>query len=79
VASSLELAKGSQHAGASIYVVDMKTHNVVSEIVPKDDMDLDVFDHHHNTLPRVVGDVVYLYDQAWKNGDFAVYRQVRDE
>jgi hypothetical protein len=78
VASSLEPAKRDDHDGASIYIVDMDTLKVVSSITPKDDLGLTTFDHHHNTLPRVVDGRIYLYDQAWKNGDFAIYRQVKE-
>ena len=76
VAASLEVAKRDEHEGASIYIVDMDTLKVVSSITPKDDLGLSKFDHHHHALPRIVDGQIHIYDQAWKDGDFAVYRQV---
>lgn len=75
VAASLDKPKGSGDTGASIYIVDMESLEVVSTIRPKDELGLEKFVHLHNVFPTVEDGRVTLFCQAWNPGDFAVLRQ----
>ncbi|MEM7200821.1 MAG: hypothetical protein AAF628_11175 [Planctomycetota bacterium] len=76
VAASLNPAAGSEDQGASIYIVDMATLNVVSEVKPKDELGLERFSHVHNVFATMDDGKVTLFCQAWNVGDFAILRQL---
>jgi len=62
--------------GAPIYILE--NDQLVSTIMPKEDLGLQNFKHNHNAVLRKVGNKFYIVVQAWNPGDFAVLEQVAD-
>ena len=62
--------------GAPIYIV--KDGQVVSTIVPREELGLSQFAHVHNATMTSVNGKLYIIAQAWNPGDFAVLEQVID-
>lgn len=60
--------------GAAIYI--LKNNQVVSTILPKEELGLTNFMHIHNAVLRQIGRKYYLIAQAWNPGDFAILEQV---
>ena len=61
--------------GAPIYIV--KDDQVVSTIMPKEELGLEKFTHIHNAVMVTVHDTLYVIAQAWNPGDFAILEQVK--
>lgn len=62
--------------GAPIYL--LKGDEVVSTVMPKEELGLANFQHIHNAVMRRVNGKLYLIVQAWNPGDFAILEQVAD-
>jgi hypothetical protein len=62
--------------GAPIYI--LKDDQLISTIMPKEDLGLANFKHIHNAVLRQVGDKLYIIAQAWNPGDFAILEQVTE-
>jgi len=60
--------------GAAIYI--MKNDQLVSTILPREELGLTNFMHIHNAVLRQIGKKYYLIAQAWNPGDFAILEQV---
>jgi hypothetical protein len=60
--------------GAPIYILE--DDQVVSTIMPKEELGLKNFQHIHNAVLREVGGKLYVIAQAWNPGDFAILEQV---
>jgi hypothetical protein len=60
--------------GAPIYI--MENDQLISTIMPKEDLGLANFKHIHNAVMREVGGKFYVIAQAWNPGDFAILEQV---
>lgn len=60
--------------GAPIYI--MENDQLVSTIMPKEDLGLANFQHIHNAVLREVNGKMYVIAQAWNPGDFAILEQV---
>jgi hypothetical protein len=61
--------------GAAIYI--MENDQVISTILPKEELGLTNFMHIHNAVLRQIGKKYYLIAQAWNPGDFAIFEQVQ--
>lgn len=61
---------------APIYI--MKDDEIVSTILPKDELGLKRFKHVHNAVLHQVGGRLYILALSWAPGDFAVLEQVID-
>jgi hypothetical protein len=62
--------------GAPIYILE--NDELVSTIMPKEDLGLANFQHIHNAVIHQVGSKLYVIAQAWNPGDFAILEQVSD-
>jgi len=62
--------------GAPIYILE--NDQLVSTIMPKEDLGLANFKHIHNAVLREYGNKLYVIAQAWNPGDFAILEQVAD-
>ena len=62
--------------GAPIYILE--EDQVISTIMPKEELGLENFQHIHNAVLRQVGSKLYVIAQAWNPGDFAILEQVTD-
>lgn len=62
--------------GAPIYI--LKDDEVVSTIMPKEDLGLERFQHIHNAVLRELDGKLYILAQAWNPGDFVILEQVMD-
>lgn len=60
--------------GAPIYILD--GDEVVSTIMPKEELGLANFQHIHNAAMREINGKLYVIAQAWNPGDFAILEQV---
>ncbi|MFB3785995.1 MAG: hypothetical protein ACE15F_06460 [bacterium] len=60
--------------GAPVYI--MKDGQVISTIMPKEELGLERFQHVHNAVLTRCQDKLYIVLQAWNPGDFAVLEQV---
>lgn len=60
--------------GAPIYIV--KGDEVVSTIMPKEELGLANFTHIHNAVGVKVNGKLHIIAQAWNPGDFAILEQV---
>jgi hypothetical protein len=60
--------------GAPIYI--LKDGDVVSTVMPKEELGLEKFQHLHNAVMVEVGGVLHIVAQAWNPGDFVILRQV---
>ena len=60
--------------GAPIYI--LQDDEVVSTIMPKDELGLANFQHVHNAALREINGKLYVIAQAWNPGDFAILEQV---
>ena len=60
--------------GAAIYILE--NDQVISTILPKEELGLTNFMHIHNAVLRQIGKKYYLIAQAWNPGDFAILEQV---
>jgi hypothetical protein len=65
-----------QSKGAPIYLLE--NDQLISTILPKEELGLTNFKHVHNAVLRQLGDKLYIIAQAWNPGDFAVLEQVAD-
>jgi len=61
--------------GAPIYI--MKGDEVLSTIMPKEDLGLSRFQHIHNAVLIQRNGKLYIIAQAWNPGDFAILEQVQ--
>ena len=61
--------------GAPIYI--LCEGEVISTVMPKEDLKLDRFQHIHNAVMRQIGGTFYLIVQSWNPGDFAILEQAR--
>lgn len=62
--------------GAPIYVLE--NDQVISTILPKEELGLANFQHIHNAVFNEVGGKMYIIAQSWNPGDFAVLEQVTE-
>lgn len=62
--------------GAPIYLLE--NDQVVSTIMPKEELGLTTFQHIHNAVLRKVGGKLYIIMQSWNPGDFAILEQVTE-
>ncbi len=62
--------------GAPIYLLD--GDQVISAIMPKEELGLEKFQHIHNAVLRQIGNKFYIIVQAWNPGDFAILEQVSE-
>lgn len=60
--------------GAPLYILE--NDQLVSTIMPKEELGLEKFQHIHNAVLRKIGDKYYIIAQAWNPGDFAILEQV---
>ncbi len=60
--------------GAPIYL--LKNEQVVSTLIPREDLGLDKFTHVHNATVKTMNGKIYVIAQAWNPGDFAIFEQV---
>lgn len=60
--------------GAPIYI--LKDDKVVSTLMPKEDLGLELFTHIHNAVITERNGKLYVIAQAWNPGDFAILEQV---
>ena len=60
--------------GAGIYILE--NDEVISTILPKEELGLTNFMHIHNAVLRQIGKKYYVIAQAWNPGDFAILEQV---
>ena len=60
--------------GAAIYILE--NDQVISTILPKEELGLTNFMHIHNAVLRHIGKKYYVIAQAWNPGDFAILEQV---
>lgn len=60
--------------GAPIYLLE--NDQLVSTIMPKEDLGLKNFQHVHNAMVKKLNGKLYIVAQAWNPGDFAVLEQV---
>jgi hypothetical protein len=60
--------------GAAIYI--LKNNQLVSTVMPREELGLTNFMHIHNAVLRQIGKKYYLIAQAWNPGDFAILEQV---
>ena len=62
--------------GAPVYILE--NDQVVSTVMPKEDLGLQNFQHNHHAVLTKVGSRYYLIVQSWNPGDFAILEQVLD-
>jgi hypothetical protein len=62
--------------GAPIYLLE--NDQIVSTVMPKEDLGLKNFQHIHNAVLREYGGKLYIVAQAWNPGDFAILEQVAE-
>jgi hypothetical protein len=68
---------GPDHGkGAPIYILE--NDQLISTIMPKEDLGLENFTHIHNAVIHQIGGKYYVIAQAWNPGDFAIFEQVSD-
>lgn len=60
--------------GAPIYVLE--NDQLVSTIMPKEDLGLPNFTHVHNAAVKKINGKLYVIAQAWNPGDFAIFEQI---
>jgi len=60
--------------GAPIYILE--NDQLVSTIMPKEELGLQNFKHNHNAVLTKIGSRYYIIVQAWDPGDFAILEQV---
>jgi hypothetical protein len=60
--------------GAPIYILE--NDQLISTVMPKEDLGLANFKHIHNAVLREYNNKYYLIAQAWNPGDFAILEQV---
>lgn len=60
--------------GAPIYLLE--NDELISTIMPKEDLGLKNFQHIHNAVLREYNGKLYVIAQAWNPGDFAILEQV---
>lgn len=60
--------------GAPIYLLE--NDQVISTIMPKEELGLTTFQHIHNAVMREIGGKMYILTQSWNPGDFAILEQV---
>ena len=61
--------------GAAIYILE--NDQVISTILPKEELGLTQFMHIHNAVLRQIGKKYYVIAQAWNPGDFAILEQAQ--
>ncbi|MBZ2184439.1 MAG: hypothetical protein K7J46_06970 [Bryobacter sp.] len=61
--------------GAPIYLLE--NDQLVSTIMPKEDLGLANFQHIHNATIKKMNGKLYIIAQAWNPGDFAILEQVQ--
>lgn len=61
--------------GAPIYL--LKDGELLSTLMPKEDLGLDQFQHIHNAVLRIIDGEIYVIAQAWNPGDFAIFKHVK--
>ena len=61
--------------GATIYL--LKGKELVSTIIPREELGLEKFTHIHNAVVRQLNGKLYIIAQAWNPGDFAILEQVK--
>ena len=62
--------------GAPVYILE--GDQIVSTIMPKEELGLANFQHIHNAVLHRVGSTFYIIVQAWNPGDFAILEQVAE-
>jgi len=62
--------------GAPIYILE--NDQLISTIMPKEDLGLQNFKHNHNATMVKSGGKYYILAEAWNPGDFAILEQVTD-
>lgn len=60
--------------GAPIYILE--GDQLISTVMPKEELGLKNFQHVHNAVLREHGNKLYILAQAWNPGDFAILEQV---
>ncbi|MEX2261257.1 MAG: hypothetical protein WD696_04865 [Bryobacteraceae bacterium] len=60
--------------GAPIYILE--NDQLISTVMPKEDLGLKNFQHIHNAVLREYNNKLYIIAQAWNPGDFAILEQV---
>jgi len=62
--------------GAPIYI--LKDGELVSTVMPKEELGLELFTHIHNAVMTTYGGKLYLLVQSWNPGGFAILEQTLD-
>lgn len=65
----------TEERGAPIYL--LKDDKLVSTVMAKKDLGLELFTHIHNAAMREIDGKLYIIAQAWNPGDFAIFEQVK--
>jgi len=60
--------------GAPVYLLE--NDQLVSTVMPKEDLGLANFTHVHNAVVKKLNGKLYIIAQAWNPGDFAIFEQV---
>lgn len=60
--------------GAPIYILE--GDNVISTIMPKEELGLEKFQHVHNAVLSEINGKLYIIAQTWNPGDFAILEQI---
>ncbi len=60
--------------GAPVYLLE--NDQLVSTVMPKEDLGLANFTHVHNAVVKKMNGKLYIIAQAWNPGDFAIFEQV---
>lgn len=61
--------------GATIYL--LKGKELVSTIIPREELGLERFTHIHNAVLRQLNGKLYIIAQAWNPGDFVILEQIK--
>jgi len=62
--------------GAPAYL--LKSDELISTVMPKEDLGLDQFQHIHNAVLTDVDGTLHIIAQAWNPGDFAILEHVKE-
>ena len=62
--------------GAPIYILE--DDQLISTVMPKEELGLSNFQHIHNAVLRQTGGKMYIIAQAWNPGDFAILEQLTE-
>ena len=64
-----------RNKGAPLYILE--GDNLVSTIMPKEELGVETFQHLHGAVIRKLGDKFYIIAQSWNPGDIVILEQVQ--